>query len=752
MKLTLPMALLASSLVSAQLTLPGGEPDPAHTALWAWFDAAIGVNGVAGTPPDATPVARWDDRSIQGRDLTRVDPAASRLPRFDAPATVCSTPSVRFDGDDYVWGSVGDIGRLQGPRTIFVVARVDQTDRGYVFDGSTSSGRSTLHAGESANPMRWHAFFGDVTQPAPNGDLVLGPDVGTGASLVHTLVLDQGTQEHRIGGVTVATDAHPNVFNLGGLILGARFNLALGMTGSISEMLFYDGVLAATDRDAIEGYLLARHGNQTPVPPRDLVDVFVAGDGVYPNYRIPSIVRTTAGTLLAFAEGRQGGDQSQNDIVLRRSVDGGSSWGALQVLHDDGVNALNNPCAVQITTGPNTGRILLLYQRYPQGTTIWNAAPGFIAPNIISCFLLYSDDDGLTWSGPFDVTQQFKPPQPRSVNSGPGIAIQLRHGAHAGRIVYPFNRWDLDGTWGNYAAYSNDGGATWTIGNDVPRDPAQRQGNECQIVERADGSILLNSRGAAGALNRKTALSTDGGQTWSTLADDPELIEPRCAATVLRFTDPADGFQNRILYAGPRSTSSRVNGTVHVSYDDGATWPVRRTIYGGTYAYSCLTPVDDRRFGVLFERDGYAAITFAATTTEWVSGREDCLGNGAHGGEYGVGCAGTGGATPQLSSTGCLSPGGCFTLDLSNVAPSAPAVLAFGLGQGSLPFGGGCAVLVDPFLFTAPIGVDGAGVGSLLLRIGGDSGAFAMTTQGWVLDATGPFGVIASNGVELVVF
>ena len=118
------------------------------------------------------------------------------------------------------------------------------------------------------------------------------------------------------------------------------------------------------------------------------------------------------------AEGRQSGnDQSQNDIVLRRSFDGGRTWAPHQILHDDGVNALNNPMVVQATTGPNAGRIFVCYQRYPRGTTIWNAATGYTASNIVSCFLMHSDDDGATWAGPFDVTRSMKPPSlARSVN------------------------------------------------------------------------------------------------------------------------------------------------------------------------------------------------------------------------------------------------------------------------------------------------------------------------------------------------
>jgi hypothetical protein len=65
--------------------------------------------------------------------------------------------------------------------------------------------------------------------------------------------------------------------------------------------------------------------------------VFKQGDGGYACVRIPAIVRTKAGTLLAFADGRKGdcgdsADSADSDVILRRSFNGGQNWEPIQVV------------------------------------------------------------------------------------------------------------------------------------------------------------------------------------------------------------------------------------------------------------------------------------------------------------------------------------------------------------------------------------------------------------------------------------
>jgi len=405
----------------------------------------------------------------------------------------------------------------------------------------------------------------------------------------------------------------------------------------------------------------------------EFADVFVKGEGLCPAYRIPSVVVTTKGTVLAFAEGRQTlHDHAENDIVLRRSVDGGYKWGKMQMVHESGRDVLVNPCAVVL----DSGRVVLMFQHFPagyharaSGTKIKLLSPGIEGETISRTLVMHSDDDGKTWSKPRDVTAGTKRAKMNSTASGPGVGIVLRRGARKGRILMPTNEgwWEGKKRFFNvYAAYSDDGGETWRCGEAAPNGDAGN-GNEVQMVELADGSVMLNSRSNAGTKHRKVAVSKDGGVTWSPLKDDTNLPEPQCMGSILRLTWPgrdearieqikkkikkirsfmararftkegaarykkqlADlaaelaeqeaGGKSRILYVGPGSQKGRVDGTVRLSFDEGKTWPVAKMLYKGGYAYSCLTALPDGSVGVLFEKDGYKTITFARFTVDWLT-------------------------------------------------------------------------------------------------------------------------------------
>jgi len=354
-------------------------------------------------------------------------------------------------------------------------------------------------------------------------------------------------------------------------------------------------------------------------------DVFVPAQDGYKSIRIPSVVVTGKGTVLAFAEGRAANaDQAHNKIILKRSSDGGKTWGVLQLIADDGENSLNNPTAM---IEASTSRILLMYQRIPahlrEGSK--EIAAGYEGENIYRTLLTYSDDDGSNWSAPLDVTRGTKHADgATTVASGPGIGIQLAHGSHAGRLIIPFNEgpyWK----WQNYAAYSDDRGATWHCGENAPgalvpdaKLGQRSQINEVQMVELSDGSVRFNSRQFAGAHVRKTSISHDGGETWSPVEDVPALHDPSCMASIFRYSFGDGDGKGRILYSGPDS-NKRENGTVHLSTDDGATWPVQHVLWPGGFAYSVLTKLADGAVGCLFEADGMTRIVFAKFPIEWVS-------------------------------------------------------------------------------------------------------------------------------------
>jgi sialidase-1 len=349
-----------------------------------------------------------------------------------------------------------------------------------------------------------------------------------------------------------------------------------------------------------------------------LTDVFINGEDGYPAFRIPALVATKNGVLLAFAEGRATlHDHSENDIVLKRSLDGGRTWGPLQVVHEDGENCLSNPTIVIIR---ETGRALLMYQRYLKGFDEHKAEPGWEGERICRTFIQHSDDDGATWSKPVEVTKQVKRPTvATSTATGPGIGIQLARGPHAGRILMPFNQGPY-GRWKVYAAISDDGGQSWRYGETAP-EGAAGYANEVQFVELNDGSVMLNARNQGGGLKlRKIAISRDGGETWSTTWQDPTLIEPVCQGSILRHPGGGDPLKDVFLFCNPASQTARTNGVVRLSRDEGKTWPLSRVVYPRGFAYNCLATLPGGEVGCLFERDGTRKISFTRFSVNWIEG------------------------------------------------------------------------------------------------------------------------------------
>ncbi len=352
--------------------------------------------------------------------------------------------------------------------------------------------------------------------------------------------------------------------------------------------------------------------NEPSVP----VDVFTGGED-YPAFRIPALLTTAKGTLLAFCEARAKlSDHASNDIVLKRSTDQGRTWGALQLLAADGDNALGNPTAVLVR---ETGRVLLLYQRYAHGFDEHRAEPGLDGPRVCRTFLTASDDDGTTWAAPAEITASVKrPTEVTSTAAGPGIGIQLTRGLHAGRVLMPFNQGPY-GKWKVYAVISDDRGATWHYGA-TAEETTSGYANEVQFAELSDGTVLLNARNqGSDARVRKIARSRDGGETWTPLAEDAALIDPACQASLLRVPLPADAARTVLLFSNPASSKSRDTGTVRASLDDGVTWPHARIIYPGSFAYSCLAPISPAEIGCLFERDGYKKISFIRFPLDWLT-------------------------------------------------------------------------------------------------------------------------------------
>lgn len=329
--------------------------------------------------------------------------------------------------------------------------------------------------------------------------------------------------------------------------------------------------------------------------------VYESGTEGYHTFRIPSILRAANGDLLAFAEGRKSSrsDTGDIDLLLKRSSDGGKTWGPLQVLWDNDGNTCGNPCPV---LDEKTGNIVLL-STHNLGVDKEHAIIEGTSEAGRTVWLLQSSDHGATWSKPVDITASTKRPDWTWYATGPGVGIQIKNGPHAGRLVIPSDHNYNDPVTGeskraSHAIYSDDGGAKWQIGGTIKPEM-----NECQVVELFDGSgtLLMDMRSYRGLSQRAQSRSTDGGETWSEAVNVPELVEPICQASILRWENAGGHKPGWVIFSNPAHPNKRRNLTVRASPDNGATWPLALTIYPGGAAYSCLVTLSEDEAGCFYE-------------------------------------------------------------------------------------------------------------------------------------------------------
>lgn len=380
------------------------------------------------------------------------------------------------------------------------------------------------------------------------------------------------------------------------------------------------------------------------------VDVFEAAKDGYTLYRIPGIVTTKRGTVLAYCEARKSdkGDWGTIDILLRRSTNNGASWqprvkiadvpgpkaknavALAQKLATEGEVTYNNPVAIADAYGTVHFLFCLEYAR---------------------CFYLRTDDDGLTFSKPMEITESFDQFHPeyewKVLATGPGHGIQLK----AGRLVVPV--WLSLGTGGHAhrpsvtsVIYSDDLGRTWVRGEIAgPNEGDWNIPNETCAVQLADGRVLLNMRSESKANRRLLTTNRDGATGWSKPQFHEQLLEPICMASMVRLSEMPVSDKNRLLFSNPHNLDradgkaapgkgrDRKNVSVKLSYDESATWPVSKTIEPGFSGYSDLAVAKDGTILLFYERgstDGAniyktGLLTVARFNLEWLTDGKDSL-------------------------------------------------------------------------------------------------------------------------------
>lgn len=351
----------------------------------------------------------------------------------------------------------------------------------------------------------------------------------------------------------------------------------------------------------------------------------------YHNYRIPSLLVTQKGTLLAVMEGREemNFDHAKNDIVLKRSTDHGATWSRPTVIQEAGDNVVMNPVMVQGLDGT----IILAYIYFPEkrhsgdrAHSVKQVDPGLEGSGIEKVFIIKSKDEGKTWSAPIEITSIAKSGK-SSLHAicGPGNGITLTKGKYKGRVIIPMSETVLKEKTkmsNNYALYSDDNGVSWKHGKAIPPSLVGNSGgNESQMVELEDGHVFVSIRAKG---NRLVSTSNDGGITWEPLVLHKDLVDTGCMSPLLRYKwkdNVGPGVLVHVEVTGRVDGRKRGKAVVALSYDNGATWPVQKPLHEKMFDYSSLAILPDGSIGMLAEYDfdgDRAKIKFANFNLAWI--------------------------------------------------------------------------------------------------------------------------------------
>ena len=362
-------------------------------------------------------------------------------------------------------------------------------------------------------------------------------------------------------------------------------------------------------------------------------------DGMgYHNYRIPSLLVTQKGTILAVMEGRENmnHDHARNDIVLKRSANNGETWSKPTVIAEAGDNVVMNPVMVQATNG----NIILTYIYFPEklhssdrSHGVKQVETGLKGNKIERLFVIKSSDEGLSWSEPREITLTAKSSKNTIVSiCGPGVGITLTKGKYKGRIIIPMSeaiQKNGKRVGYNFALYSDHNGEIWKHGKFFPPTAdGNLGGNEIQMVELEGGKVLASVRSKG---NRLITTSEDGGKTWASLQKQKDLVDTGCMSPLLRYRWESENEPGVLLHVGVTGRpdgKKRGESVIALSYDDGKIWSVQCPLYNNSFDYSSLINLPDGGIGMLAEYDfngDRADIRFVKLNLAWIESKKNKL-------------------------------------------------------------------------------------------------------------------------------
>lgn len=341
------------------------------------------------------------------------------------------------------------------------------------------------------------------------------------------------------------------------------------------------------------------------------MDVFLAGKEGYKLFRIPGLVITARGTIIAYGEARRSDqtDWGGTDVVMRRSRDG-VTWTPFRILSDVPGPHRKNPVAIE----QKLGREGEITRNNPVAIASRDGLLHFVFTiENERAFYRLSGDDGMTFTPPVEITSVFEGYRPgyfwRVFAPGPGHGIELK----SGRLLIPFWMSTSEGGHGHRPSvvatiYSDDKGKTWKRGEiAVPNNETIINPSETALAELRDGRVLLNARSESKANRRLVAVSPDGATRWSAPSFVDALPEPICMAGLtthagrMYFTNP-DNLSRADGKEAPGAGRDRKNLSLRVSDNDGKTWRVARVIEPGYSGYSDVAVNPKGEVFVFYER------------------------------------------------------------------------------------------------------------------------------------------------------
>lgn len=321
-------------------------------------------------------------------------------------------------------------------------------------------------------------------------------------------------------------------------------------------------------------------------------DLFISGENNVNEYRIPSLLRTNSGTLIAVCDARvdKPGDAPNNiDLVMKKSSDGGKTWSKSKVIV--GFPENDAACDASMVADKQTGTIWLAYDYAiadPQGDV----------GRILKIHLIKSNDEGITWSSPVELSYLTKGKN-FWLQNGPGVGLYTE-----GVIVFPMYTVASGGKGPQQTVlvFSKDHGKTWVLSNGVGE-----YNPEPQVAGLTGGRIMVNMRRPGGQEYRQVAITDDFGKSWSEVSNDLTLIESGCQGSFINYEFNK---KSLLIFSNPADRKERKNLVVRVSNNEGKSWQKEVPVYKGSAAYSCLTQLPNGNVGLLYEADDYKRIVF----------------------------------------------------------------------------------------------------------------------------------------------